>query len=245
MKRNILFNIAKIFIFLILIFTNLDAEIYLKDNLKKAKKGDFIVTSQSKSYTLLHIYDKKEDQLTLEEISIPATQLCLPNHSWKAWVQNGALHHTSWVMFTIDLQTGVIQKFYSFSKGGWHQKADADSFLSTLLNLRLEKIPDIDRKKVGLAPLDGRPDRRAFWQPRLIFDGQIQTGVSFDAWQTRWPKDTTELSGRFIEIYTPEANTHYPAYFPYWLQISGAIGKAKVRIIDSGTDLVSPRPPLP
>lgn len=212
--------------------------------MKKAKKGDFIVTAQSKNYTLLHIYDKGETDLVIEEITVPQAKLCLPNGSWKAWVTGGGPNYTSWVMFDVDLPTGQIKKFYTFSKNGWTEAPQGDNFLSTLLNLRLEKIPLSERKRVGPPPNDG-PDLRSTWKPKVTFEGKTYGDVPFDAWETRWPKDNSELSGRLIEIYTPEASTHYPAYFPYWLQISGMIGKAKVRMIDSGTGLVSPRPPLP
>ncbi len=245
--KNLL-SFVKFHVILILIFTNLEAspsQLYLRDNLNKAKKGDYIVTSQSKSFTLLHIYDKQDNNLTIEEISVPSNKLCLQEGSWKQWIGFGAPNHTSWVMFSIDLPTGQIKKFFTFSQERWHEMSQADNFLSTLLNLRLEKIPLDDRKRVGHIPNDGRPDRRSHWQPRMTFEGKTYNDVSFDAWRTRWPKDNSELSGRVIEIYTPEDNDLYPAYFPYWLQISGIIGKAKVRIIDSGSGLISPRPPLP
>jgi hypothetical protein len=51
-------------------------------------------------------------------------------------------------------------------------------------------------------------------------------------------------SGKSIEVYVPHENNKYPSYFPYWLQISGLISNAKVRIIDSGTGMISPAPPL-
>lgn len=228
--------------FILLPFLN--AEIYLKDNLKKAQKDDYIVATQSKNYILLHIYDKKEGSLTIEEISVPQAQLSLPNGSWKAWVKEGAPHHTSWAMFEIDLATGSIIKFYRLTENGWQQTTQADTFLSTLLNLRLEKIPLHERKRVGPPQNDG-PDRRSLWKPKVTFEGKTYSDVPFDAWETRWPKDNSELSGRLIEIFTPEGTTHYPAYFPYWLQVSGMIGKAKVRMIDSGSGLTSPCPALP
>ena len=41
-----------------------------------------------------------------------------------------------------------------------------------------------------------------------------------------------------------QKNQNYPSYFPYWLQVNGVAGKAKIRIIDSGSNLKSPKPPL-
>jgi hypothetical protein len=75
-------------------------------------------------------------------------------------------------------------------------------------------------------------------------DGNNIPAVPFEAWQTHWPKDGTDLSGKSIEVYVPQENDKYPSYFPYWLQISGMVGNAKVRIVDSGSYMNSPMPPL-
>lgn len=118
---------------------------------------------------------------------------------------------------------------------------EANNILSKLLNLNLKPIPYSQRKKIG-----GRPTTASnLWQPPIVVDGRKIEGVAFDAWRTYWPKDGSDLSGKMIEVYVPEENDKYPAYFPYWLQVSGFIGKAKIRIIDSGTKLISPKPPLP
>ena len=51
-----------------------------------------------------------------------------------------------------------------------------------------------------------------------------------------------DLSNKTIEIYLPRNSQIYPTYFPYWLQVNGVAGKAKIRIIDSGSRLKSPNP---
>ena len=209
-----------------------EAALLLRDNLKKAKSGDFIVTAQNKTCTLLLIKEKTQEKLTLEEITIPSSRK--DRLSWKEWVQNGAPHHTSWVMYEINLATGKMEKYYSYTKNAWFEIPEADNFLTTLLNLSLNKIPQNKRKKVGPPPTDSAHDWRRIWQPKMVVDGQTIQGVSFDAWRTRWPNDGSELAGKVIEVYVPEENDKYPSYFPYWLQIKGMIGKAKIRIIDSG-----------
>ncbi len=218
--------------------------LYLRNNLSRAAPGDYIVTAQNKNYSLLHIFDKQGNTLTIEEISAPISRIPM-NFAWKNWVSLGAPGHTSWVMYDIDLQTSQMLRYFSFTKNSWFEMSRADNFLSTLLNLRLVKIPLQERKRLGAPPIDGVPEWRKFWQPQMIVDGAVIPGVTFDAWRTKWPKDGTELSGLSIEVYTPEKNELYPAYFPYWLQVNGLLGKAKVRIIDSGSQLQSPRPPLP
>lgn len=214
--------------------------IYLRDNLKRAQPGDYIVTAQSKTYTLLHIYDKSDSTLTIEEISIPTNRVDPNCFSWKGWVQQDAPGNTAWVMYTLNLDNASIKEYFSFTKNAWFEMPPADNFLSVLLNLKLNKIPRSQMKKVGPSLMHG-PDMRRAWQPKIIANGQPVQGVVFAAWKTQWPQDGSELAGKNIEVYVPEENEQYPSYFPYWLQISGAIGKAKVRIIDSGAGLVSPR----
>lgn len=214
--------------------------LYLRENLQRAQKGDYIVTAQSKSYTLLHISEKLEGSLIVEEVTIPLNKVNVNNFSWSEWMRQGAPCNTAWVMYDINLSTGQMNGFFSFTKNEWYDVSKADNFLSTLLNLRLNLVPESERRKIGPRPMSGTPDNRRLWQPQMVVDGTVIPGVAFAAWRTLWPKDGSQLSGKAIEVFVPEENQKYPSYFPYWLQISGFIGKAKVRIIDSGTGLVSP-----
>ncbi|WP_195155526.1 hypothetical protein [Candidatus Protochlamydia phocaeensis] len=214
----------------------------LRDNLQRAEPGDYLVISSNKTDTLMHIYAKQDNVITIEEIAVPDGEK--PNKlSWKDWVTQNAPGNTSWVMYDIDLRTGQMISYYSFTKRGWYEIPDADNFLSKLLNLRLTKIPLKARKKVGPKPTSG-PDFRPLWQPRMIVDGKTLKDVQFDGWTTKWPRDSSDLSGKTIEVYLPQESQRYPSYFPYWLQINGAVGKAKIRVIDSGNHLHSPKPPL-
>jgi hypothetical protein len=212
--------------------------LYLRDNLKLANPGDYIVTAQGKAYTLLHIHDRIQDRLTIEEITVPMSKINSSHFSWKEWVANHAPSNTSWIIYSIDLVSGQMVNNFSFTKNTWYKVTESDNFLSTLLNLRLIKVPPNERKKIG-----GSTGR--WWQPQMVVNGNKIMGVKFDAWRTRWPKDGSDLAGRTIEVYVPEENGNYPSYFPYWLQISGMIGKAKIRIIDSGSHLISPKEGIP
>ncbi|MBA2369812.1 MAG: hypothetical protein H0V82_12460 [Candidatus Protochlamydia sp.] len=216
--------------------------LYLKENLQRARRGDYLVIASNKTQTLMHIYDKQPNVITIEEIAVPEGR-APKRMAWKDWIQQNAPGNTSWVMYEIDLQSGQMVRYFSFTKNGWYSIPDADNFLSKLLNLSLTKIPEDERKRAGPKSSSG-PDLRPLWQPRMIVDGRPINKVQFDAWRTRWPRDSSELSGRVIEIYLPQESQVYPSYFPYWLQINGAIGRAKVRIIDSGRGLHSPKPPL-
>ncbi len=206
----------------------------LKDNLQRANPGDYLVTVQNKTYTLLHIKQIDENLMVIEEISIPTGKISIKNFPWKDWVLKGAPQHTAWVMYRVDLSTGETKDFFSYTRGVWDKTA-ANNFLSTLLNLPFTKTTMKDRKKVGLIGTG------KVWQPKMVVNGQVIENVYFDAWKTKWPKDQSELSGRLIEIYLPSEKAKYSAYFPYWLEISGMVGNAKIRIIDSGNDMHSPQ----
>lgn len=216
----------------------------LRDNLAKASPGDFIVTAQNKTYTVLLIQGREGNNLRLEEITVPITRMNLKGFSWRDWIAKGAPGNTAWVRYTIDLNDASMQEFYSFTRKGYFKIDEANNFLSKLLNLQLQEIPHSQRKKIGTRPPIGADNRR-LWQPQMVIDGNYVSGVRFAAYRTQWPKDGTELSGKSIEVYVPEENSKYPSYFPYWLQVYGAVGKAKIRIVDSGINLRSPQPEKP
>jgi hypothetical protein len=209
-------------------------EMFLRDNLKLAKVGDFIVTTQNKTYTLLLIDEITPSTISIEEISVPSNRINLKNLSWKEWIAQDGPGNTSWVRYVIDTNNGEMKEYFSYTKNGYYTLPESENFLSTLLNIKLRSVPVSERKKVGPRPPSQASDRRPYWQPKLIFEGQVVPGIAFDAWRTFWPKDGSDLSGKIIEIYVPRNPGEYPAYFPYWLQVSGIVGKAKVHIIDSG-----------
>ena len=211
----------------------------LKENLKRAESGDFVVIAQGNSYTLFHILMAKTPILQVEEITIPAAIACNSVQSWREWVLNNAPQNTSWVHYRIDLSKDEITDYYSFTKNGSFSVPEADNFLRTLLKLKLEPIPYSMRRKVG--PPQREQSERNLWQPKMIVDGKLQPGVVFDAYSTIWPKDGGPISGKLIEIYLPHDAGLYPAYFPYWLQTKGMAGQANVRVIDSGKGLISPK----
>jgi len=197
-----------------------------------------LVTAQNKNYTVLVIRSKDSSKLSIDEITLPmALKHNDKNFSWRKWVETGAPGNTCWLMYTISLPSGSIQNTFSFTRNEWVTIPQTQNFLSVLLNLHLKQIPQSERKRVGPPPSSDSTDRRPIWQPQMLVDGVPLKGVVFDAWKTRWPKDDSELSDRVIEVYVPRDSERYPTYFPYWLQINGMVGKAKVRIIDSGNQL--------
>jgi hypothetical protein len=216
--------------------------ILLRDNLRTASPGDYIVVAQDKNYIVLHINSKQSDQMTIEEISVPISRFQQMKMAWKLWAEQGALGSTNWVLYNIDLKNGAIGDYYSVKKKAWSSVPQSDIFLSKLLLLKFYRIPDQERKKIGVAPSAGSGsllDKRPLWQPKMVFEGREIAGVKFSAWRAIWPKDSSQLSGKQIEVFIPEENQSYPTYFPYWLEVSGFVGKAKLRMVDGGRGMHS------
>lgn len=202
----------------------------LKDSFAKALPGDYVVLALPKTHSLLHIHSKKDNVVNIQEIISP--EFSQPsNVDWRQWFIRGAPDHTSWAIYQIDLKTGRINHYYSFTKQNFLEVSEADNFLSKLLNLQFKKIPPKARKKIGPRPTSG-PEWRPLWHPKMIVNGIVIKNVPFEAWQTRWPRDGSDLSGKIVDIYLP-IGEEYLSYFPHWIQVSGAV-KANVRAIDSG-----------
>jgi len=230
MKLNlfILFALVPIFCF--------SESLYLRDNLKRTEKGDYLVAVRNKNYTVIFIEEKLNGSLVIQEITIPKQLFPQNIPTWRAWVEAGAPNHTAWVAYTVDLSTGYIQHYYSYPHQSWMNISESDSILSKLINLPFTPIAPHKRRYIGNS--DGT---RRLWHPRMIVEGQQVPGIRFDAWEGRWPQDQSQLSGNQVQIYLPEKGAGYPDYFPYWLQMKAAVGKAQLRIVDSGHQLRSPR----
>lgn len=237
-------HIKKYLIFLLLFFApSLIFPLNLKEKFTYAKKGDYIVTEQNKTYTLLHIHTINGHKLILEEISIPSHQLKQKQFNWKKWVLEGAKGHTSWIAYEIDLQNDKIIECYSFNKKTFLAGNQIDSFLMILFKLDLKDQPDLEKRRIGPPPPPGEIDYRKIWNPPLYFNGKQVASPKYHACQSIWPKDETELSGKEIILYFDQENELFP--FPYWIQIADGSLKFKIRTVDSGTNLQSPFKELP
>lgn len=221
------------FLVLVLVGPKCFGNLFLKENLKQAKAGDYIVTYQNKSYTLMAIKENSGGLISIEEISIPANYV-KERFSWKGWAAQRAPNNSCWVSYVINSETGNLQNYFSRTLNQRLDTSKANVFLSTLLNLQLTHIPYSERKKVARG---GGNDLKNLWQPKMVVDGEEVPGVLFEAWKTVWPRDGSELGGKEILVYLPAENGKYPSYFPSWLQVSGMVEKAKLRIVDSGRDL--------
>ncbi len=209
----------------------------MKEKIKGGKPGDYIVTEQSGTISVLFIRALKENILTLEEISAPADKIKPSKISWQDWINKGAPLASAWTLYELDVNEGKLQKCYSFLQKKWIRLDDSEYFFGKLITLPLTKVQNAERKKIGAAPLKGEEDVRSPWNPPHFVNGQKKEKPTFEAFKTHWPKDKTDLSECALELYFDEKNKTFP--FPYWLEVKGGHYTFKMRTLDSGSGLTS------
>lgn len=200
----------------------------MREKLRDAKPGSYVVFESQKTRTLVHIHSKNHSTIILEEIVTP--QLC---SDWKRWVAQGAENHQSWIQYEFDLNSGDLLECYSFTRRCWMRLPD--HLLTTLINLPLESVFDKERKRIGATPPHHAIDIRRIWNPPRTYADQ-----EFNVLKSSWPKDDSELSGKKIELYFD--TNGFP--LPHWIEIHGKID-AKIRTIAYGEDLQTPKKHLP
>lgn len=206
----------------------------LKDKIIKGTRGDFVVTEQAGTYTVLIIRSLANNHLILEEIDVPTLNHNPDEISWRDWVAREAPGHTAWVTYMIDLDKNRLVESYSHSRNAWLYAGDPNHFLARLLTLPLEKTPPDKRKRIGSST--GEDDFRAFWMPSVVFEGKKLEKPSITAWSTKWPQDGSIIAGCEIELYFSQFA------FPYWIEIRSPHYKASMRTVDSGKEISSPKP---
>ncbi len=197
-------------------------------------EGDFIVTHQEKNYSLLRAVKVYENHLVFEEISIPENSIDLSKESWRSWIAHKAPKHTSWISYEIDLSEKKLVSLYSVDTNTTLQPSQEHNFLVRLLNLDFSKVSKKNRKKIGLPTEDG-PDTRGLWIPPVVFEGLKLSKPEIEVWSALWPNDNSPLSGSQIDLYW---NPPFP--LPYWIEIKGGHYTFKLRVIESGKNLLTP-----
>lgn len=215
------------------------ASMTLKQRLLKGNEGDFIVTSQGGSYSILLVRKIASNRLILEEISAPENSINIEKISWREWVKNNAPGAASWIALTIDLEKNTITQCYSHLQRQWLFLEKSDYLFGQLLLLDLSPTKERERKRIGPTPSAGEEDRRKLWMPQLIRDGKKITPSKVEVLRAVWPSDKTRLAGCIIELYLDPS---FP--FPYWIEVQSSIYTFKMRTVDSGSGLNSPMPLL-
>lgn len=217
-------------------------ELSLKERLRKAKSGDYIVTEANKMVTVLAIRSPSPHSIILEEISAPTLHLKTYPSSWSDWVRSKAPGHTSWSMMEVDLDSGQILECYSFSRSAWIQPSRQESIFSTLLHLSLSPVEKERRKKIGPPPMPGEEDHRQLWKPTLVYEGKKVEQADFDVFETAWPNDGSELARQTVSLYF-DKEKRFP--LPFWVQVETSHATAAIRTIDCGKNLPSLHRSLP
>lgn len=226
-----------VFIFL-LIPSFFFADVTIKDRLLKANPGDYLVTEQGGSYSLLLLRLIDPPYLTVEEIAIDRSNIDLKKISWKNWIENKAPGATSWTAFSLDLEKNTLSRSYSFLENQWLFIEKSDYFFKELLSLPFRPTRDNERKKIGPTPMPGEIDRRKFWKPQLIRDGKKHKKCEYEVMRAKWPADKTQLAGCIFEFYLDVEQPTFP--FPYWMEVQHPHYTFKIRAIDSGSGIQSP-----
>jgi hypothetical protein len=214
----------------------------LKARLEKAKSGDYIVTEAGQMITVLAIRSATPTSMILEEISAPAKSLKKQPASWADWVKAKAPGHTSWSMIEIEPESGQVLECYSFSRRAWIQLSKQESLIATLLRLPLTPIAPDKRKKIGPPPTPGEMDTRKVWNPPLIFEGRKIESTQYDVYETTWPSDGTEMSGKEVILYF-DREKRFP--LPNWIQVETAHATGHLRTLDAGKNLPAPHATMP
>ncbi|MBS0620885.1 MAG: hypothetical protein JSS61_05455 [Verrucomicrobia bacterium] len=209
----------------------------LKQKVENCQGGDYILTAQESNYSLLIVRSRSEHTLVLEEIAIPKAQVDLKKMDWQGWLTKFAPGHTSWTAYEIDLDSGKLIECYSYSKQGWLALDSSEQFLARLFSLPLRPVQDKERKRIGRAP-SGDADHRPLWNPPLVEGGKKALNPSFEVWKTRWPDDGSLLALCQIELYFSKGG--FP--LPYWIEVQSPHYAFKMRTVDSGHKMTSPRP---
>ena len=230
-----------LFLFGIFFTLPIAASMTLKEKFQTGSPGDYTVTLQNKTYSLLILREINGSKVQFEEISVPAHRIKLQKFSWRTWLENNAPHHSSWIQFELDLNKEKITESFSITRNAWTTLSD--SFLTQLLSLKLSPLAHSDRKKIGPPPPFGENDHRKEWLPPQYIEGKRVKNAQFSVFQARWPKDESELSNCLIDLYFDTNQTSFP--FPFWIQLSDGKGTYKIRVIDSGKELQSPQLEMP
>lgn len=217
-------------------------ESYFSQKLLRAQPGDYIVAKEPGSYCLLILRAKEGNRIVLEEIDIPEYAVDLAKIDWKTWVLSKAPGHSSWGMLSLDLEKKELLEAYSVTKRCFLNLSKEEQFFLQLLSLPTTRLKDHERRKIGPPPLADEQDRRANWQPKIKFEGEIRKDPT-NVYRAFWPKDGSLLSNCSIDFFFDEKIPDFP--FPIWIEVYTGHFKARLAVLEAGRGLISPVRDMP
>lgn len=215
--------------FFCFIITSLFSE-SLKEKFLTAEQGSYIAFENQNTISCLIFHSIKNDKLYLYEISFPSSHL-KEGFDLKKWLLNKAEDSSSFVIYSINMNSNTIEDCFSFTRKSYINISDQGSFLPKLLKLELKPVADDQRKKIALKAGEIQ-EKPKFWNPPKIVEGCKIQERHFDVFKTSWPLDDSELSNKPIVMYFDKENKTFP--FPYWIEIGQGHICHKLRAKDSG-----------
>lgn len=210
----------------------------IQTKLEKASTGSYVVTQQGRNTSVLHLHSKIGNTLLFEEITAPSFICDKISFDWKKWVANHAPGHTSWILYSLDLNASKITTCYSVDSQHYLSTQSLNAFFTTLCQLPLKEVSDQKRLQSSASMKPGEVGKQKPWSPPKTFEGVKEADTSFNLLSASWPKDTTPLSNETILAYFDATRPDFP--FPLWVQAGTGVVKVKMRVIDAGYKMVSP-----
>ncbi len=153
--------------------------------------------------------------------------------SWSDWISQGMPNALLKTTYLVNTESLTITNKSNFSGS---KDSDIGRLLSIITTNTLSKIPDSQRKKIGVTPFGTEIDRRKVWNPTVSFEGKIYSNMISDAYMMAWPNDETELEDKRFFIYFAQPSDTIPEpfkAFPTWIESEGRLFLV-VRVVDSG-----------
>lgn len=217
------------FIWCIFLPTLCFCDLSLQENIKKSQPGDYAIYEVDKTTCAIIIKKISLPFVTVVEINSPKKNIKKP----RQWIENGAEGNTSWLEYTVDIESIRIIDCYSRSQKSQVLMNKEDSFFLKLLELKFTHLQAENRKKIGPEPLSGEIDRRKVWSPPVLINAKRLKNVNVRAYGAKWPTDNSYLSGKQIHCYFSSALENF--YLPYWIQLTDESEAAfNIRATDHG-----------
>ncbi|MEF9497510.1 hypothetical protein [Chlamydia sp. 04-14] len=209
-----------------------ESPISVKQNIFRARAGDYAVFSKGVQKFFLFVKSVSSDTAWIEMTEFPhlsqQDRVLIQNTPWKNLIND---LHSPRRVFLISLSTKDMHIFCLNPKTQQLRRLQSEDLpvFSTLLQLSLNEAPDHLIKRQG--------KNRDPWSPRITVEGSYSLKTPAQAWCANWPKDSSVLSGKNVLMYFTACEI---SVFPLWTSIETPKGTVVLRAIDVGHEASSP-----
>ncbi|AAP05404.1 hypothetical protein [Chlamydia caviae] len=208
-----------------------EAPLSLKQNIFRARTGDYAVFSKGVQKFFLFVKSVSSDTVWIEMTEFPhlsqQDRALVQNKPWKSLIHE---LHSPRRVFLISLSKKDIDIFCLNPKTHQLRRLQPEDLpiFSTLLQLSLNEAPNHLIKRQG--------KNQDPWSPRITIEGNCSLKTPAQAWHANWPKDSSVLSGKNVLMYFTACEI---SAFPLWTSIETPKGTVVLRTIDVGHDASS------